>query len=224
MSQEFLWDVILPRSQSFFHDAHPARKKLAQVLIFKGSPSERSFFVPLMVGRKLLTLKRRQEGIDSLSALNERIAQLKEDCLRHKIEDLISRKDWGKQEITCKLSELGYDPCAIEARVKRLEETLVINDAHYIELFIRSKRNLGWGPKKIEQELKRKQLEVPSHDALMKVYERDESEMDIAKRAIARKSFRGKDPYAQAMRFLLARGFSYGVSAALAKKYSRFDD
>lgn len=223
--EDFLWDVVLPAKKSSFSDIRSQKPARAVVKIFCGQAYERSFCVPLVVGRKLLVIKKRgQARISNLDELNTHIERLMDACLSQKIEDMISRKDWGKQELASKLLDLGYASTAVQARIDRLEQALVIDDRRYVELFISSKRNLGWGPNKIALELKRKKLEVPPHTRLMEIYEQDESEYDIAKRALARKSFHGNDPYAKVMRFLISRGFSFSVAKAQALRYSQFDD
>ena len=175
--------------------------------------------LPLSVG-KALERDRRSGRIPGAidDRFVERIASLLSGCSLDRVRGLVNRRDYTSLEVRRKLLAAGYPKDVVEATIGRSQELGLVDDARYGRMFARSKVLSGWGQRRIEMELQRRGIDPKTVRGWPDEFvEEAGSELERATNEAGRRSFRGRDPYAQCMRFLLGRGFSYGVSSAATR-------
>lgn len=130
--------------------------------------------------------------------------------LRRIALDLLARREHSAVEIRRKLGRRAADEAATEAVVERLIQDGLLDDRRFADSFVRSRIAKGFGPMRIEGELRARGV-----DAVLvrsAVWEADEHWEERAETA-RRKRFSGDPPgerseRARQYRFLEYRGFT----------------
>lgn len=124
--------------------------------------------------------------------------------------DLLARREHGRAELARKLRQRGASPEMIEPELDRLADEGLLNEARYLESFIRFRSNSGYGPTRIREELNQRGLPRGDVEQALR-----ESEIDWSERLtdVWQRKFSGERPAdpklrAKQMRFLVYRGFS----------------
>jgi len=139
-------------------------------------------------------------------------ALLDEKALRHKVIELLARREYSYGELEKKLLPLTEDETQLYAALDWVVEMGLQSDNRFTEMFIRSKALSGYGPIRIKIELKQKQI---SEQLIETGFETLAEELDWSKevdRLIIKKSAQldldnMKDKN-KLMGFLQRRGFS----------------
>ncbi|MCC6097932.1 MAG: recombination regulator RecX [Olsenella sp.] len=175
--------------------------------------------LPIAVGRALERDRKAGRVGESVDArLTERLSTLLSTCSLERVKALVNRRDYTSLEVRRKLLGAGYPRDVAEATLGRSMELGLVDDARYGHVFARSKVLSGWGQRRIELELERRGVDPEDVRGWPEEFvDEAGSELERATEVAARRSFRGKDPYAQCMRFLLGRGFSYDISSAATR-------
>lgn len=136
---------------------------------------------------------------------------------------LLARREHTRQELTHKLKLRGLASAAIQQALARLESEQLLSDARFAELYAQARAQRGYGPLRIEAELR-------TRGVARAVVEQSLSDMEIdwASQAIAlyRKRY-GEDvpedltEYARRVRFLTTRGFAGAMIKAVLKDVER---
>ena len=131
--------------------------------------------------------------------------------------DLLARREHGRAELACKLRQRGAAGEMIDAELERLAEEGLLSDQRFLECFIRSRANAGYGPLRIRDELGQRGLPCSAVERALA-----DSGIDWADnlRQLWRRRFAGlpQDARERAKqgRFLLQRGFALeGVNRLL---------
>lgn len=192
-----------------------APRQTATLYVGSGG-DERSRRVPLEVGRRLA--KAAEDGspaFDRAPELDAAVGRLERSCALSRVASLVNRRDYATGEVRERLLRDGYPPEVVEAVVERSRELRLLDDARFAETFVRTKVSSGWGRARIARELERRGIDPQGALALCACD--GESELARAREAAGRRSFHGRDPYAQCVRFLVGRGFAPGVAHEVAR-------
>lgn len=133
--------------------------------------------------------------------------------LRNKSLGLLAQREHSKAELKRKLKLKGGEPAEIDALVERLAAQGLQSDARFVENFIHSRLNHGYGPLRIAQELRNKGVtEAQFRDLLTK----DDDTWQAHLQAVWQKKYHGELPKnnqekARQLRFLHSRGFAVGM-------------
>jgi len=74
--------------------------------------------------------------------------------IRKKAMDLLMRREHAVAELERKLIAKDYDADTVVEVVKQLTDEGLVNDARFTEAFVRYRRNNGYGPRRIQSELR----------------------------------------------------------------------
>jgi regulatory protein len=86
--------------------------------------------------------------------------------LRHKAMDMLSRREYAAGELRQKLAAKGHDTEAVEQVVAELCQEGLVSDERFAEAFVRSRMNSGYGPLRIQAELRERGVD----DTIQAVY------------------------------------------------------
>jgi regulatory protein len=130
--------------------------------------------------------------------------------IRRKAMDLLARREHSVAELRRKLLAKGYQQPAVDEQLQKLEQENLLSDRRFTEAYVNFRSKKGFGPLRIEQELKEKGISA----ALQQEYLDNKNYwLNIAKE-VREKRFGGAVPKeykdkAKQMRFLHYRGFSH---------------
>lgn len=131
-------------------------------------------------------------------------------AIRQSALNLLARRDHTKQELMQKLSTKGHSKEDITEVINALDQKKLINEDRFTESYVRMRRNKGYGPDRIRQELNARGItDITIAEHLMLA---DNGWSKVA-RDVWQKHFKGKQPdsyaeQAKQMRFLQYRGFN----------------
>ena len=189
-------EVRLPdrRSASSFSTS---KKPMAEVSCIMDNGRSREIVVPVRVGRLLMTDAialplPEEEAFDAIHALEGKI------CFAQ-LTEMLSRRDYA----------------VLEARERLLR---FLDDCRFATYFISERIRRGWGRRKIEIELKRKGVDASDLPGYPEDFFSDDDELDRAIELLSRKSIPSVRPQEKLIRHLMAKGFSYSVSAEAARR------
>lgn len=131
----------------------------------------------------------------------------------------LSRREHSCLELRQKLARKGYDASLIEAVLIQLQAENLLSEERFIENFVDSRKQRGFGPLKIEQELRDRGIEESWIKEKLAL--EDSQWVDLAYRARQKRfgsqSSQESSQQAKQIRFLQSRGFTYSqIKAALS--------
>lgn len=201
-----------------------ARRPRATLLLRTDECGEERVSVPLAVGRRLRSsLEAGASAPSSRAELLHEVCSLSRSCAHDRAEYLIGRRDYPSGELARKLRDDGYPASVVDAVVGRFVEVGIVDDARFASAFARSKALSGWGSARISRELERRGV---SADVIGVCLEEELDEGDERERALAAarsRRFTGKDPFAQAVRFLRGRGYPLALALEVARDVADAD-
>jgi regulatory protein len=138
-------------------------------------------------------------------------------AIRRAAVDLLARREQSLEELRAKLQRRFADAGALEAVLEELREEGLQSDERYAESFIRQRIQRGYGPLRLQQELRHKGLS-PSQFA--EALDRLEIDWHSVAAQAYRKKFGATMPAdlrdkARRLRFLQYRGFTAEQVSAL---------
>jgi len=124
---------------------------------------------------------------------------------------LLSRREHSVVELTRKLKAKGFDLVLIEQTVHELAHENLLSDERFAESYQRSRRGSGYGPIRIQQELKQRGT---NEDVIAAVVVNNDPSWDELAKQVREKRFGTVPPNdaverAKQMRFLQYRGFTH---------------
>ena len=124
---------------------------------------------------------------------------------------MLAKREHGIEELRAKLIRKGCSDSVVEDVVATLAAQQLISDRRFTEDLVRVRRNRGYGPLRIEQELRSKGV---AEDDVTRWLARSSDDWTRLLREVRRKKFGARVPRslaerAKQARFLHARGFSY---------------
>ncbi len=212
----FSWEVALPQRASRTIGQRPAR---ATVDISTEDRGDEAISVPVAVGRRLESMKKSGEARPASRAeLLYLVGEVSRSCGRSRVEGLVNRRDYSSSELAEKLRADGYSQVVVDELVGRAQESGVIDDARFADVFIRSKVSAGWGKVKISRELERRGIRADEVPGWPEEYLSDEDERGRALELARRRRLTGKNDYEKIVRFIGSRGFSLGIACDVARQ------
>lgn len=130
--------------------------------------------------------------------------------VKHAAMKMLSNREHSCQELQQKLKRKGFKPPLIEQIVAELRDEGLVNDKRFAEAYTRSRSGRGYGPYRIQQELKQRGT---SEDIINEVVQIDHQDWQDLAAQVRIKRFGGKVPKdlnekAKQLRFLQYRGFT----------------
>lgn len=130
---------------------------------------------------------------------------------------LLARREHSRKELFNKLAYKGYGKDEVMAALDELARQGWQNDQRYAECYARSRIQKGYGPVRVEYELRQNGIDVVDLDAIVR--QTAGSWMDVLEQVHSKK-FRpmpviDRNEWAKRSRFLLQRGFSGEMVSAL---------
>lgn len=148
--------------------------------------------------------------------------------LKATLLDLLSRRDYTQAELFKKLSIKGYASEDIAEVIDAFSAQGYINDHRYVESYIYNRKQKGFGPYRIEDDLKRRGIKA---EMIAEQLHMTDNSWFLAAKNLWQKRFKGKYPKdvkerIKQMRFLQARGFDHDHIKTIFKdsKNSAKDD
>ena len=217
----FAWQVVLPERGS---SSLGKRKPRASLIIRQGEDVE-EIQVPVIVGKAMN--KARESGCLTPSSRAELLFELKHVETNHamdKVSELVNRRDYSRVELSSKLSGYGFPSSIVELVLDRAVACGLVDDRRFASAYIRSKLLAGWGERRIARELLLRGIDVNDVEGWPYEFFDPESEVERAYSLIIRRRVSGKDPYGKLMRFLVGKGFAYGVANSAVRKALNDED
>ncbi len=133
---------------------------------------------------------------------------------------VLARREHSVAELRHKLLHRGYEPSAVEQVLERLQEECLLSDRRFVETYVHSRRSKGFGPLRIEAELRERGIEA---ELAAEGVEPDHARWQALMEQVRRKRFGAELPveYGERMRqarFLQYRGFSTASIRRLLKQ------
>lgn len=130
--------------------------------------------------------------------------------IRHTALDLLSRREHSERELTQKLQQKNYPESLIQQILSELVAEGLLSHQRFVESYIHSRRNKGYGPIRIREELKERGIREEDIEHHLNI---TDNAWFINVRTVWKKRFKGQIPKdykmrAQQMRFLQYRGFT----------------
>lgn len=126
---------------------------------------------------------------------------------------LLARREHSRVELHRKLSVKGFDKSDILQLLDRLEGEGLLSDARFTEVYVRSRRQRGFGPLRIAMELAQRGIAQEVIDDYLQA--RAEVWFELARSELAkrygRRRARSYKERARQARFLQGRGFGTEV-------------
>ncbi len=140
--------------------------------------------------------------------------------IRHAAMNMLARREHTARELTDKLgkkfraaneSDIGEALSGwIEEVIDQLRHEGLQSNARFIEMFINARRNRGYGPVRIAQELKQKGLDSSDYELMLDRYGEQwfEQARQVRKKKFGCKQISEAKEKARQSRFLQYRGFT----------------
>lgn len=223
MSEVSAIDIRLPErgSSQGFGGSSYGRKPMATAVIQRDDGVEKTISIPVRVARVLL----KDDRIDRLPLSEDevftRIRTVEERVCFTMLAEMLSRRDHGSEEAREKLKAFGFLGDDIDRAIDRATELRFLNDDRFVASFIEERKRRGWGKRKIELELRRKGVDVRSISGYPERFFDEEDDEARARALLERKRVPDSRAYEKLVRFLLSKGFDYGISSACVKEHLR---
>lgn len=216
MEGQISWEVYQADRKRAYNNGSKA--PMASVHVFRDNGSSQFLEIPGPVGRKLAAIKKNDEAHPTTM---QELQELIDNCTRHvawtQLLNLLSRRDYTELESRQRLCSQGFSASVANDAVRGGVECGLVSNKRFAESYIRSKVSAGWGLERISRELRSRGIDVCDLDGWPYEYADPEQEYERAVQIASKKTVREPNRYAKLVRFLLGRGFSYGVSSDAAK-------
>ncbi len=146
---------------------------------------------------------------------------------RRKALDYLSYKDRTEQEVRRKLERKEFSAEVIDQAIKRLYELHYLDDASYAQKYAAGSARRGYGPQRVQGDLRRRGVERMHIDAAVEEEFNPQATLAGARRQAARRAprlAREEDIFKRKQKlsaFLLRRGFPYEVAHRVVEEIAR---
>ena len=144
-----------------------------------------------------------------------------ERSVRNTALDILARREHTRLELSRKLKAKEFSEQEIEAQIDTLVEEGLQSDERYAESYVNMRRNRGYGPLKIKQELQQRGISSELVDHFIDF--NDKIWIDTADQAyekkFAAKPLDSANERAKRMRFLQSRGFTGDIIQEIFARY-----
>jgi regulatory protein len=137
---------------------------------------------------------------------------------------LLSRREYGRRELEVRLLAKGFTAGEVDELLPQLEQQGLLSDQRFVDSYVRSRGNRGYGPRRIEAELREKGInEALSGERIAAGPSEEERDWVAHAAAVRCKKFGAKLPSdfverAKQMRYLEYRGFTHDQIRAVFKR------
>ncbi|MCW3149092.1 recombination regulator RecX [Stutzerimonas stutzeri] len=140
-------------------------------------------------------------------------------AVRRVAMDLLARREHGRVELSRKLRQRGAADELIEEALDRLSSEGLLSESRYLESFVRSRANAGYGPLRIREELAQRGL---PREAIEQAIRDSGFDWNEQLREVWRRKFAGQLPgdaseRAKQGRFLSYRGYPLDLIGRLLR-------
>lgn len=209
-------DIVPPERRASSSFADGSRKPMSTVVLHLEEGGCQSIMLPVRAARIL-----EGEELDlpcGKSAAFDTIRAAEARACYATLIDMLSRRDHATKEAADKLASYGYRRQAIDSAVARATASRYLDDGRFVSNFIDERKARGWGRRKIEAELKRRGIDVADIDDYPDAYFTEENDLERARALLERRSIPTTNAFERLVRFLMSRGFSYGVAAEAVRE------
>lgn len=194
-------------------------RKRGSVFYVENSSDEEKILVPVAVARSLKkSLDHDEIYPTSRAELFYYIGEIAQRCATQRLANLLNRRDYACLEVSRKLQEDGYTQQTIEELIEHAKRGRALDDQRYAAIYIRSKINVGWGPKRIEKELALKGIDLNEIEGWPEEFIDLENQTERAYELASKRSLSGKNDFQKLMRFLMSRGFAMSDAIPAVKR------
>lgn len=210
------WTLYFPPKEAVSFSRAPLVSVVGEDV--EGTQSTCRFNVPKDVAKALLK-QVKEDGVPTGPHAMETVLEgLQISCAAKRLTDLVNRRDYATKEAQERLQRAGYSASAIEDVVERATRGHLLDDDRFAETFIRTKISIGWGRGRIKRELARRGISAESVSGWPEEYFAQGEELERAWELVARKPVSEKNGYQKLVRFLVSRGFDYGIARQCASR------
>lgn len=212
------YSVIFPdkKAPNSFSSGYGAKKPRAQIKVELEEGYERVIWIPVRVTRAFV--KEKPSTPIDYDDFKERVAALERSCALTMVTEMLSRRDHATGEVRDKLAVYGFHEAAIDHAVKRATDLRFLDDRRFCSYFIEERKRRGWGRRKVEIELKRRHIVLEDIPGYPDDYFQEEDDMERARALLAKRRVADTRPFEKLVRFLMGKGFPYGIAADAAKQ------
>lgn len=215
MDDEFLWEVVPPLRRAHMGSSKPK----GSVRIVGQDGGVEYMAIPSSVCRKLLRKKKAGEiSCNSREELLSIINELTKHTAKERVSQLIMRRDYAEKELLQRLADDGFSFDDAQEAVLYSSNIGLVSNKRFADAFVRGKVSAGWGIERIVRELARRGIDVNQLEGWPYEYLDPDEERSRALEIASRKNVREPNAYAKLVRFLMRRGFSYGVSTSVSRE------
>lgn len=208
------WDVITPSGQAGFS----AQKPRGSVCIKESHAGTEYVSVPASVARTLERARRKGAEAHSRAEVLDLIDKTTRSVARERVVRLLERRDYATKEVRERLEREGFDKHVAREVCERAVRIGLINDKRFAEFFVRAKVASGWGMERIVRELGMRGIDAHELEGWPYEYLDPDEELVRAIDIASRKRVKEPNAYAKLVRFLVGRGFAYGVATSAARR------
>ena len=134
-----------------------------------------------------------------------------------KMLKLLASRDYSVLTMRQKLEAAGFEQDAIEQAIEYGVKSKLLDDKRYAELYVSTKKSIGWGRQRIERELANKGVNcniIPGYPEC--VFSSDD-ELKRAIELVRKHHTAAKNPRDSHYRYLISKGFSPAIAAKALK-------
>lgn len=194
-------------------------RKRGSVFYVENSSDEEKILVPVAVARSLKkSLDHDEIYPTSRAELFYYLGEIAQRCATQRLANLLNRRDYACLEVSRKLQEDGYTRQTIEELIGHAKKGRALDDQRYAAIYIRSKINVGWGPKRIEKELALKGIDLNEIEGWPEEFIDLENQTERAYELASKRSLSGKNDFQKLVRFLMSRGFAMSDAIPAVKR------
>lgn len=142
---------------------------------------------------------------------------------------LLSLREYGRRELQGKLLSKGFAATDVDVLLESLEQQGLLSDERFVDAYVRSRGNRGYGPRRIEAELRERGIGDELADERIAAGPSEEESDWVARAAEVRCRKFGEElpkdfpERAKQMRYLEYRGFTHEQIRAVFKRRNNDD-
>tara|TARA_Y100000590_G_scaffold83858_2_gene93528 strand:+ start:10337 stop:10795 length:459 start_codon:yes stop_codon:yes gene_type:complete len=130
-------------------------------------------------------------------------------AIRIKILDFLARREHTSKELFSKLERRVESTDLLSDEIKKLKNEGLINHERYTEQYVHSRSKKGYGPLRIEQELKQRGIDETISQPIMQNIDWNKLSLDVLKKKLNTDTLLDVNQELKMKNFLNYRGFNF---------------